>query len=491
MKRKPKNLLFLVAVLLFFFLIFEGGVRILKVKVIQDEPYFFGFNGRPDYYIKKEKNNKEVIFSSNPQKIIADITFTLPKPDKTYRIFTLGGSAVYGEPYGNGGSFSYWLEHRLSIMYNDINFEVINCGRKGFGSVRVKNIFDEIIAYQPDLILFYFGNNEWRDIYFHKNEINIEIRPFFKTVKRVLDNSYIFRMFFYLFFKEKVVSFGAEQLKGAAENREFSKDIFKPQLDRINRIKNVLDKKYGGRWESKLNSTSITDDFENSERYRPIMNRIKWHPKLERVFEYCVSHIIKRCKKEEIPVVFITRSTNFYYNKDYRILFEKYDPASKIIEKQCSSRNVLYIKSLSVLLKEFNNEIGYNAFMDFFHPTIAANQMISRAVAYKIVNSNLIEQDVVENIDEIEKRIFKEQTIRRENFSVTSEALSLHGWQKLVCHGADQMEKEIVDLGERAKRMDKENPGAYLLLGTMYTLKHNYSEAENIWKEMVSVFKKE
>ena len=203
----------------------------------------------------------------------------------------LGGSATYGEPYGPEGAFSFWLQERLSAIDSSKTYKVINCGRKGFGSVRVKTIFDEIIHYEPDLIIVYFGNNEQRDDHFHRREINIEIRPLLRTIKHILDNSYIFRMAFHLFIKNKITSYGAEDITNAIANDSFDKTAFANKMDEVKSLREILDASHGGQWNSQLDSTIVaqgdtTDTLISRLRYDNL-----WYIKFKKnIWIGCFSH---------------------------------------------------------------------------------------------------------------------------------------------------------------------------------------------------------
>ncbi len=87
--------------------------------------------------------------------------FLMPKPDRTFRIFCLGGSTTVGFPYGFAGSFSTFLRDRLKKTFPEKSIEVINLGMTATNSFTVNDIAHELLSYQPDLFIVYDGHNEF------------------------------------------------------------------------------------------------------------------------------------------------------------------------------------------------------------------------------------------------------------------------------------------------------------------------------------------
>ena len=85
--------------------------------------------------------------------------FASTKDPDTLRIFVLGESAALGTPEP-AFSFSRILDRMLRHRYPDKQFEVINLAMRGINSHMIRVIAEESIAYDPDLILLYMGNNE-------------------------------------------------------------------------------------------------------------------------------------------------------------------------------------------------------------------------------------------------------------------------------------------------------------------------------------------
>lgn len=87
--------------------------------------------------------------------------FQLPKPQGEYRIFTLGESTTAGYPYWYNGAFPAYLRTRLNAVFPGRRIEVINLGMTATNSYTALDIVTELGKYQPDLIIYYGGHNEF------------------------------------------------------------------------------------------------------------------------------------------------------------------------------------------------------------------------------------------------------------------------------------------------------------------------------------------
>jgi lysophospholipase L1-like esterase len=87
--------------------------------------------------------------------------FKAEKPDDEFRIFCLGGSTVQGRPFAIETSFTTWLEIDLEAADPSRAWNVINCGGISYASYRLVPILQEILNYQPDLVIVCTGQNEF------------------------------------------------------------------------------------------------------------------------------------------------------------------------------------------------------------------------------------------------------------------------------------------------------------------------------------------
>ena len=91
----------------------------------------------------------------NPQ------SFPQVKPPRTRRVFCLGGSTTFGRPYDDRTSYVSWLRESLHDLDSSHDWEVINAGGISYASYRLLNIAEEIIRYEPDLVIIHTGHNEF------------------------------------------------------------------------------------------------------------------------------------------------------------------------------------------------------------------------------------------------------------------------------------------------------------------------------------------
>ena len=76
-------------------------------------------------------------------------------------MFCLGGSASAGWPHPPNEIYSVYLQKALQQAFPDRKIEVINVSAHAYAAYRVRLIFQEIVKFQPDLIILYAGNNEF------------------------------------------------------------------------------------------------------------------------------------------------------------------------------------------------------------------------------------------------------------------------------------------------------------------------------------------
>lgn len=94
------------------------------------------------------------------ERFFARQSFAAEKPADEFRIFVLGGSTVQGRPYLPDTSFGHWLGEELNLVGRK-NYRVINCGGISYASFRLRPLVEEVLTYDPDLIVVATGHNEF------------------------------------------------------------------------------------------------------------------------------------------------------------------------------------------------------------------------------------------------------------------------------------------------------------------------------------------
>lgn len=98
---------------------------------------------------------RAVRHSFNPQR------FWATKPANGFRVFVLGGSSSYGFPWGAKVAFARWLGDALSASWPGRTIEVVNASGMSYGFQRLRILTHEVLDYDPDVLVYYEGHNEF------------------------------------------------------------------------------------------------------------------------------------------------------------------------------------------------------------------------------------------------------------------------------------------------------------------------------------------
>jgi len=89
----------------------------------------------------------------------------MPKPADTLRIVLIGESAAKGYPQPRNLAMSAFLETMLAERLPGRTIEVINLGTTAVASFPLVYATRDALAFDPDLVIFYVGNNEFFGAY--------------------------------------------------------------------------------------------------------------------------------------------------------------------------------------------------------------------------------------------------------------------------------------------------------------------------------------
>lgn len=117
-----------------------------------------GFNHQLRLF-ERVQDRYQVIRSREP--FFQPQSFAAVKPTNGFRIFSFGGSTVYGHPYLADTAFPKWLELELAAKHPNRRVESVNCGGISYASYRLAPIVREVLDYQPDLIVLAMGHNDF------------------------------------------------------------------------------------------------------------------------------------------------------------------------------------------------------------------------------------------------------------------------------------------------------------------------------------------
>ncbi len=142
-------------------LLLEGSLWCLGAgKPRYDHDPFVRFRAVQPLFVLSDDGGRYEIAKSRLDFFCPD-SFAAEKAPHEFRIFCLGGSTVQGRPFAIETSFPTFLELSLQAAEPDRQWEVVNCGGVSYASYRLVPVLEEILQYQPDLIVLYTGHNEF------------------------------------------------------------------------------------------------------------------------------------------------------------------------------------------------------------------------------------------------------------------------------------------------------------------------------------------
>lgn len=175
-----KKLLFGAITTVGLLLIFELTLALLGVKTVrQIRDPFVGFEASTPLFIRAADR---YVTDSRKLSFFNEQRFDAAKDADTYRIFCLGGSTTFGRPYDHRTAYPQWLQAYLEQAHPDRKWQVINCGGISYASYRLALLCDELVQYEPDLLIIYTGHNEFLEERTY-GEMRDWSRTFRETVK--------------------------------------------------------------------------------------------------------------------------------------------------------------------------------------------------------------------------------------------------------------------------------------------------------------------
>lgn len=144
-------------------------LRVSGVR-IADDPYL-NFGQVDSYFVRKDIDGQPYHqVASREVYRERNTVFPIRKPANTFRVFCLGGSASAGWPHPPEEIYSRYLQHALEEAYPQQTIEVLNVSAHAYAAYRVRLIFQEVIEFEPDLIVIYSGNNEFLEKRVYREE---------------------------------------------------------------------------------------------------------------------------------------------------------------------------------------------------------------------------------------------------------------------------------------------------------------------------------
>lgn len=143
------------------FMILEGACRVVGwgQQDLHADP-FVGFAKQTPLFERSDDASTMQV-SKSRRRFFKHDSFAVKKPPGEFRIFVLGGSTVQGSPFSIETSFPEFVRLSLKSLHHDRTWKAVNCGGVSYASYRLVPILEECLQYEPDLIIFCEGHNEF------------------------------------------------------------------------------------------------------------------------------------------------------------------------------------------------------------------------------------------------------------------------------------------------------------------------------------------
>ena len=162
-----KTVLYTVFLWVLLFVGIEVALGLIGVKtLVERQDLSRGFSGLVPVFVQEGQ-----MMRTRPSlrgEVFNDQVFAVVKPLDSLRIFTVGGSSAFGFPWGAGASFSGVLQDVLTNAYPDQEIEVINAAGVSYAMHRLNLVVQELVKYEPDVLIVYSGHNEFIEHEFYR-----------------------------------------------------------------------------------------------------------------------------------------------------------------------------------------------------------------------------------------------------------------------------------------------------------------------------------
>jgi tetratricopeptide (TPR) repeat protein len=154
-----KKLLFATVVYLAFFTLVELSLWATGVETLNErEDPFRGFSGLVRVF---DRDGEFYRTRRGSLDTFNDQSFLAKKPAGGLRIFSLGGSSSYGFPWGAEIAFAGIVGDAMAASHPELHVEAVNASGISYAMHRLNIVADELLAYEPDVLIVYSGHNEF------------------------------------------------------------------------------------------------------------------------------------------------------------------------------------------------------------------------------------------------------------------------------------------------------------------------------------------
>ena len=423
--KKPFWVLILLIPVLFFALL-EGALRLAHYGSETDFVSVQEFNGKKYYTINRLLARRYFPHQSMLAPGVYDCTFEYVKSPATYRIFCLGESTMQGYPYEYNGAVHRLLADRLMSIFPNRRIEIVNLGITAANSYAVLDLVNEVVKYQPDLIIIYAGHNEFygslgvasqeylgRKRAFIKAYLALDRWKVFQLIRHVIDDVIsMFRKdtaaipsatFFELAAREKSIPFHNELYFDA-------KDIFEANLSEVvgiasshgvpvmlsTVVSNLLD------WPPFISEFSLSTGKEERARWFAFVHQadaMRAHNQFKDALEnYASAALIDSTRADlqyDLGVCLAERGRtaeakqHFARARDFdQLRFRATDEFNEVIRKVAHENHTMLADMVDVFEQNSKDSlIGYSLILEHVHPNLDGYFLMAKEYA-RIMQEN-------------------------------------------------------------------------------------------------------
>ena len=138
----------------------EGALWLAGARTrMQDEDPFRGFSALVPVFAREGDTYRTR--STGRQQVFNRQSFRAAKSSNGLRIFGLGGSSAYGYPWGADAAFLSILGDAIAAAHPGREVEAVNAAGMSYAMHRLRIVANEIMDYEPDILVIYSGHNEF------------------------------------------------------------------------------------------------------------------------------------------------------------------------------------------------------------------------------------------------------------------------------------------------------------------------------------------
>lgn len=161
---KLKNVLFILTFI---------GLNVAAIVLLELFLMLFGVGHPNGFFIKESLKGVKYLYPNKQfaAQFVPGLNTAVPvcppfyiqekKENGVFRIFVVGESTSQGFPYSKTEAFPYQLGQMLDFANTGKRIEVVNFSMSAINSHIGRKILSEVVRLQPDLVVLYFGHNEF------------------------------------------------------------------------------------------------------------------------------------------------------------------------------------------------------------------------------------------------------------------------------------------------------------------------------------------